>query len=303
MKNWLLILAGLVGSLSAYADQTNLLISVRQVTHQKPDPYAFSGVGLFSIFRGEQPFAGASCPDISNQEGRLECSIACDKADSSTKPLRVVPPSKSYRVRGYITPASADVQLKGCLLLPNASSTFVYKDSQLVIQQVLKNNPELQQIIKPSPNQETFNFAAINAAMPVMKQVAEREYGGVALISLSQAASALAEKRQEGDPVGAELLSKYQVGINNVLLGEVFKKKSGFGLPTSFKVTADKSDYYGNLLLFEQTLDGAVGRTAQQTILLNDIQALKRQSIDPNRNVKLYRHIPGIRMQDVGAAK
>lgn len=288
-----LCVAIIAGSLSSavYAEQTLLHIIVQQITHVRPEPQPFSAVGTFQVYRGEQTFAGASCPDLSNDQGRLTCTITCDKSDSLAKPLRVVPPSRSDRVRGYIAPPSASVELKGCALSPQAVSSFVYKDANLTLQRAIAQFPSLRNVITLAGGNADYQFAKVDEALPIMQQMASSPDGATTLISLNEAARALAMKYAKPDPQKAELLTTYNVGIQNVFLAEVAKNK--FRIPDDFKITGNKTDYYKNLGLLEETLDRRVGRSTQETILLNDVQALKRQPIDPALNQKLYRYVTG----------
>jgi len=277
----------------AFADEATIPITVRQVTHVKPGPHAFSGVGSFQVYRGEKPLPGATCPDLSNNEGRLSCTVTCDKKDVTAKPLRVVPPSQILRVRGYVAPPSANVELKGCAIAPVVGSTFIYKDSQIAFAELLGTNPQLAQFIKPGKPAGTYELAAVNDALPVMTQFASTPEGAETLASLNKATSALADRTQDTDPAKAELLSAYTVGIHNVFLNQVVKKKAGIQIPEGFKVSGKKTDYYNNLGLVEQSLDSKVARSPQQTKLLNDVQLWKRQPIDPARHDQLYRIVAG----------
>jgi hypothetical protein len=297
MKKLLLpwVVLHLLAVSGAYAQKVTVQISVTQATHEKETPHAFPGVGLFEIFRGEQPFQGAECPDMSNNQGKLTCTVTCDSSDSTSKQLRLVPPSKAHRVRGFIPPLSADLSLKGCALSPRAPGPFVYRDSKLVLRLVLKDSPQMRALFRRSADFEVIEFAGFGTAMPVMQQVASTHDGPATLVQFNRAASAFIEGRDDPDPVMTAALSKYQIAIYNVLLGEIAKQKVGLASTARLKITTSKDDYYANLLQLEAALDQTVGRTAEQNLLLGDVQALKRQPIDAIGDYKLYRHVPGTR--------
>jgi len=286
-----ILVASVLVATAAHADQVVLEVSVRQLTHVKKDAYAFPGVGVFQIVRGTQPFQGASCPDLSNKDGRLTCSIGCDKADATVKPLRVVPPSRA--VRGFIPPPLVDIELKGCTLVPPALPPFLYRDAKLVVENALQKAPELARTVAAMQDGKGFNFVPVGEALPVLVGVASSDKGRQALYDLNAAAGAFAVSSTETDPNFAQTLSDYQVGITNILLREAVKSKAG-SLPVSLKISFDKADYYNNLVAVEDALDRKVGRTPQQNIFLNDIQKLKGKSIDPLRNANLYKHVPGV---------
>jgi hypothetical protein len=274
---------------ASMADQVLVPIVVHQVTHVRTAAHPFPAVGPFRIQRGDQLVANSSCPDLSNQEGRLVCSIPCDKADRNAKPLRVVPPIKT-RAHGYVAPVSANIELVGCSITPAAPPPFLYKESKYFIRTLLAMRKELEAVISVSADGGQVTLAPVEGAIPVMTQIVATPEGAETLASLNTAMGALLEV-QQADPKSADLLSSYLVGINNVFLAEAAKKATGKAPSADFKLTGKKADYYSNLRGIEKQLDSRVGRSAQQTRFLNVVKDLKGQPIDPLRNEKLYERV------------
>ena len=256
------------------ADQTLLVISVKQRTQQQQIPLPFTKVGAFEIFRGESKFASANCPDPSNKDGKTSCTITCEPKETIAKPLRVIPPGRALRVRGFVAPPAEDVELTGCKLTPSDEREFIYVESSLALAEFLKTEKAFVQIAKQSGND--WELADASLAVGVFKAVGATQAGKRKLAQFQEITGALAESRQmRQDSRGSELAKQHSFGVSNVLLGEIVKTNLDSETASKIKLTGEKTDYYRNLQMIEVTLESKQARTSQQNLLLNDIQTLK----------------------------
>lgn len=261
---------------AAHAERTALTIVVKNRTQQALKPIAFSGVGTFEIFRNDAKFANGSCPDSSNREGKLACSIICDPKDSMSKTLRVVPPGKSLRVRGYVAPPADEIELQGCTVLPSANREFVYTDSRLALTELTRSNVALSQLVTIKASGSGVQLADTAHAIAVFKKVGGASDGVAVLGSFQRIAAALADHPQFAmDQESVKGLSQYSVGASNVLLRQIANAQIDSKTGEKVKLSGSKEDFYSNLTAIEDSLDKKVGRSAQQNLLLNDIQGMK----------------------------
>lgn len=280
-----------VGSLFApvaHAESIAVSLLVRQITHVRSTPHAFSGVGAFQIFRGNAVMAGSQCPEASDDEGRLSCVIVCDKTDALVKQLRIVPPSPSVapRVKGYIAPASAAFQLKGCSISPVDLPPLVFRDAQTAFADLLKKHPEFSRIVKEGAPSAA-KLVAVDEGLPILKPKVNTPEGRASLATLDEIARAFSGSNSNATM--AEQYTKYSVGIHNIFLGYALESKARIDVPSDFKITGEKGDFYKNLGLVERSLDRKPVRTAQENLLLNDIQRAKHQPIGSIGKSRLYR--------------
>ena len=81
-----------------------LEIRVVKRTHADRNPIPFPGVGLFGLIRGQAKFEGGSCPDKSNANGTVLCSIKCRAQEKEPITIRVQPPTNQDHLAGWTTP-------------------------------------------------------------------------------------------------------------------------------------------------------------------------------------------------------
>ena len=275
MARFVALVVILLVTFSAAAEDVKLVLVVKQVNQQDQKPTPFSGVGKFEIFRDDVKYPNASCPGITKPDGRLTCDIPCVAKDTVAKTLRVVPPGKEHRVRGYVAPPSEEVEIQGCTLSPSAEREFVYVDSGVALASLIKLDGQFAQVIKVGDG-GAVQYADTASAMAIFTKIGASQNGKSQLASFQAISAAIANaKEAQGDTKAADAASKYSIGISNVFLNQIAKDYVDPKTASNVRVTANKADYYTNLGKIEGGLESKIGRSTTQNILLNDVQILK----------------------------
>lgn len=287
----ILLLAGLlaIGS-TVFAEEAVIQIAVKQRTQQKPIAVPFGSVGLFEIYRGETKFAPAACPDYSNKEGRLSCTITCSQKEQTRKNLRIIPPAKGLQIRGFVAPPADEIELVGCKVNPGLTREFVYIDSRLALNGIFKQDPSLAQFASDIGHGKTVTFPDANAVLQVYEKVAKSPDGLTKLSEIQRISALAAEANQaDGDAAGAKQLNAYSVGVSNYFLKKIAVKNLGSESQT-VKLTGETPDYYKNLWILEAGLEKQIGRTPEKNLLLNDVQRLKNSpyTLEDQETLKAY---------------
>jgi hypothetical protein len=260
---------------TAFAEEAVIPIVVKQRTQQAPKAAPFASVGLFEIYRGETKFTGASCPDLSNKDGHLSCTITCSEKERTSKNLRIVPPGKSIQVRGFVTPPAGEIELVGCKLNPDLVQEFVYTDSRLALFILFQADPTLSRFAIVGKDGKTVTFGDWPAVLEAYDKVLKSPDGVAKLSHIQKISAVAADANQAGGNVdAAKLFNAYSVGVSNYFLKTISVTNIGAD-SKSIKLTGTTPDYYQNLRLVETGLEKQMGRTPVQNQLLNDVQKLR----------------------------
>lgn len=273
--NRLLMLSMLLAANAGFAEETQITVRVKmQLKHSEP-PRAFPGVDGFQIYRGSTKFDAASCPDASDREGKLVCLITCSASDTVEKTLRLVPPGKTARVKGYVAPAGEELKLAKCKVKPKSQWDFVYIDPVVSVAQIVAKEPKLAAAARAQPdsNQLTFNSSA--EAIAALEKVGETQQGRELLFSFQQAALAATESQEiKLDPRAREAVEKYPSVIGSIYFKNLVMRVK----PDAAKfvtIKADKAAYFSNMESVEKYLDKDAAKSPQVNMLLNQVQEWK----------------------------
>jgi hypothetical protein len=271
----LLILPILSIATAAWAEVTQITIRVKMHLKQTEAPRAFSAVDGFQVYRGSTKFDAASCPDASDRDGKLFCSITCSATDAVEKTLRLVPPGKTARVKGYVAPAAEELKLSKCKVQPKSQWEFVYTDPVVSVAQIVAKEPKLAAVARAQPENNLLVFNSSAEAIAVLEKVGETAQGREALFNFQQAALAATESQEiKLDPKAREAVEKYPSVIGSIYFKTLVMRVK----PDAAKyvtIKADKSAYFSNMEAVAMHLDRDAAKSPQVNQLLNQVQEWK----------------------------
>ncbi len=255
------------------AEQAVVTITVRQQSQQEPKGTPFKNVGPFEVYRAQTKFADGSCPDFSNDRGKLSCVIKCNKDDKTEANLSIRPPTKGNRITGYVPPPAENVQVVGCAVSPQERE-FVYVDGRMVLQAIYRSEASLAKLATEGPK-GTLVIKSPGKGFEAYRVLTKTPEGLEKLRRIQQAATAATEgENARGDSTSGSAYAEISIGASNLLIAEVVKKYTP-AQTNAIKVTGDSKDYFGNLTILQGALEEKVGRTTDQNLLLNDVDTLK----------------------------
>lgn len=274
MKMLCAALLSLVCIGAVQAQQAVVTITVKQQSQQEPNGTPFKNVGPFEVYRAQAKFADGSCPDFSNDRGKLSCVIKCNKDDKMEANLAIRPPTKGNRITGYVPPPAENIQVVGCVVRPQERE-FVYVDGRMVLQAIYRNEASLAKLMAADPK-GTFTIESSSKSLETYRTLVKTPEGLDKLRRIQQAAATASDgQNARGDAFSASAFSEISIGASNLLIAEVVKKYAPAQMK-AIKVTGDSRDYFGNLTVLQGALEEKVGRTTDQNLLLNDLDTLKQ---------------------------
>lgn len=205
--------------------QIRVLVKQKDIGAESPLPR----VGQFTILRNNTRYPQADCPDASNTNGELVCTVSC-ASNSRNATLLLRPPTSDLAVvvSGMAVPPARELQLSECKLTTPQPVVLVYKTVAAQLAELrLQNNAVYMAAtagqgigarIKPFPQaQGDLEALAKNEAnRPAIQQLAElarmeRERQTAMARAKEELAAAPSVKAITG-------LDGYAVGMQSVLL-------------------------------------------------------------------------------------
>lgn len=265
----------LASATSLAAAQATLQLLVKQ--HASPNtPRPFRDLGRFDIRLGNTSSADGECPGNTDANGKVSCRFVCKPDDQVARNFKIVPP-RNERTRGFTSPVTREVALKGCQLSV-AELEFVYVDIAYALRDLTKDTPLATQFANAGTPAWNAKF---NAAGQEWAQLSATPAGRSTLEQLRALTGEIAlEKASDKDTTNANMWDNFSVGISNVLLKSSASRNYGQEAATQIKVSPNKADFYKNLGLLEAHIEAKDTMTPRDVRLLNDVTKLRNTSSD-----------------------
>jgi hypothetical protein len=202
------------------------LVPIRVVVKQKDlkDPVPFPRVAGFTIMRNNLPFANASCPDASDSNGELTCTLICPSTDKNAT-LLLMPPKRerSSVVAGMKVPAAYELKVADCRVVTRQPVELVYKTVTAQLAELQVTSPAVFRAATTVSNGklQVKPFSAASRDLEVLAQNEEHRKAIRELGELSRLAAERERIDRQGDGKESILMANmadYAVGTNSVLL-------------------------------------------------------------------------------------
>jgi hypothetical protein len=276
MRHLLLLSICIFFTESSLSADTQLKVRVKIKVSESAPATAFAGVGDFEIFRGDTKFSDARCPEPSDNEGGLVCEIKCETGVQSVKALRVVPPGKTRKVRGYIAPPAIELRLANCKLSPGEEREFIYLDPRVALAELTRAHPAITKIASVNPAGAVMVYTS-DDSIAALETLGETQNGRLALTRLQEYVSAAADAPNlpmYGDSIAAS--NALPNAIASVYFKQAVKEKAGIEISSKVKVDFTEKTYFGNISKIQKSLDTKTTRTPKENLLLNDLHDWKK---------------------------
>lgn len=253
------------------AAQATLQLLVKQ--HASPNtPRPFRDLGRFDIRLGNTSSAEGECPGNTDANGKVSCRFVCKPDDQVAKNFKIVPP-RNERTRGFTSPVTREVALKGCQLSV-AELEFVYVDFAVALGALTKGTPlETQFASAGAPK--------FDAASKEWEQLSATPAGRQKLDQLRALTGEIAlEKASDKDTASATRWDNFSVGISNVLLKNSAFRNYGQETATRIEVSPNKADFYKNLRVLGAHIEAKETMTPLDARVLTDVNKLSSTSSD-----------------------
>ena len=267
-------------SCAVAAEPISITVSVR--LRDKPGQMtdkALVGVGGFAMKRSDAAFAGATCPNMSNAKGELDCKVVC-KADDTSLQLLVLPPTqeKARVVAGLAPPGAPVVEIVGCQLSSKLPVMIVYRTLEVALDDLNTSNPEVVQAATVAMR-GNLSFKPFDDSAPRLQALSAKSSNRAAMADLARIAAAFRDAPPERRPAmfdGAEF-SQYAVGLNSVLLRASVADAGGPGAASKVKVSSDAADYQRSLASVQKTLEAKPYLNEKEIRLSSEVSRLKKE--------------------------
>lgn len=251
--------------------QATLQLLVKQ--HASPNtPRPFRDLGRFDIRLGNASSAEGECPGNTDANGKVSCRFVCKPDDQLARNFKIVPP-RNERTRGFTSPVTREVALKGCQLSV-AELEFVYVDFAVALRDLTKGTPlETQFASVGAPR--------FDAASKEWDQLSATPAGRQKLDQLRALTGEIAlEKASDKDSASATRWDNFSVGISNVLLKNSAFRNYGQETATRIEVSPNKADFYKNLRVLGAHIEAKETMTPLDARVLTDVNKLSSTSSD-----------------------
>ncbi|MEO8020365.1 hypothetical protein [Polaromonas sp.] len=253
------------------AAQATLQLLVKQ--HASPNtPKPFRDLGRFDIRLGNTSSSDGECPGNTDANGKVSCRFVCKPDDQVARNFKIVPP-RNERTRGFTSPVTREVALKGCQLSV-AELEFVYMDFAIALRDLTKGTPlETQFASVGTPR--------FDAASKEWDQLSATPAGRQKLDQLRTLTGEIAlEKASDQDTASATRWDHFSVGISNVLLKNSAFRNYGRETATRIEVSPNKADFYKNLRVLGAHIEAKEAMTPLDARVLTDVNKLSSTSSD-----------------------
>lgn len=267
----LVMALALASATSLATAQATLQLLVKQ--HASPNtPRPFRDLGRFDIRLGNTSSAEGECPGNTDANGKVSCRFVCKPDDQVAKNFKVVPP-RNERTRGFTSPVTREVALKGCQLSV-AELEFVYVDFAVALGALTKGTLlETQFASAGAPK--------FDAASKEWEQLSATPAGRQKLDQLRALTGEIAlEKASDKDTASATRWDNFSVGISNVLLKNSAFRNYGQETATRIEVSPNKADFYKNLRVLGAHIEAKETMTPLDARVLTDVNKLSSTSSD-----------------------
>ncbi len=261
----------LASAASLATAQATLQLLVKQ--HASPNtPRPFRDLGRFDIRLGNNSSAEGECPGNTDANGKVSCHFACKPEDQVARNFKIVPP-RNERTRGFTSPVTREVALKGCQLSV-AELEFVYTDFATALGALTKGTLlETQFASAGAPR--------FDAASKEWEQLSATPAGRQKLDQLRALTGEIAlEKASDKDTASATRWDNFSVGISNVLLRNSAFRNYGQETATRIEVSPNKADFYKNLRVLGAHIEAKETMTPLDARVLTDVNKLSSTSSD-----------------------
>ena len=272
-----LLLCLLAGAVTAEPISVPVSVRLRDKPGKMTDK-ALVGVGGFAMKRSDAAFAGASCPNMSNAKGELDCKVVC-KADDTSLQLLMLPPTqeKARVVAGLAPPGAPVVEIVGCQLSSKLPVMIVYRTLEVALDDLSTSNPEVVQAATVAMR-GGLGFKSFDDSAPKLQALSAKPSNRAAMADLARIAAAFRDAPPERRPAlfdGAEL-SQYAVGLNSVLLRAHAADAGGSAAASKVKVSSDAADYQRSLASVQKTLDAKPYLNEKEIRLSSEVRMAKQ---------------------------
>lgn len=227
MKNSILVACAFVFVVqcSDNVKASELVVKVKVLLKDKVNSNAvpFRDIRGFVVLQGGIAYPGSSCPNPSDNDGMLTCSVPCSSNADLQLALRSPNRNIDVRTSGYgAIPATLPLSIKGCSQTGASPVEFIFKSREVLLSEFEKDHPTIYKALVNKTNNE---IKSLNESSPALIDLAKNPANRDAILQLSTIAKAVQTDVRPAKPVWKNL-DEYAVGAPSIIVKAAAEKSS-----------------------------------------------------------------------------